>query len=92
MSDPPRGELPHDVEKAARCIHRVVWNEGYTKGRGPMHHAGGAYWPSRLLRIADSWERMAVAARICSAHMTSPERLEPPLADEATVVREATEK
>jgi hypothetical protein len=72
MVEPPRGELPPDVEKAARNIHRAVWSEDYVKGRGPMHYAGGPYWPDELLRLADCWERMAVGARICSAHMTAP--------------------
>lgn len=65
----PRGPLPPDVEKATRRIHRAVWRGSYRAGDGPMHYATGPYWPNELLRLADSWERMAVAARICSAHM-----------------------
>lgn len=68
QGDPPpmRGELPHEVQQAAHCIHTAVWREPYRPGKGPMHYAGGPYWRNELLRQADQWERMAKAARICA--------------------------
>jgi hypothetical protein len=68
MSDkaPPRGPLLPEVEAAARLIHRDVWGEPYRQGRGPMHYAGGPYWRGELLRLADLWEEMAEAARVCA--------------------------
>lgn len=64
--EPMRGELPADVVQAARIIHQAVWSEPYRPLRGPMHYAGGPYWRTELLRLADEWERMAAAARICA--------------------------
>lgn len=63
---PMRGELSPEVVKAARLIHREVWNSAYEPLHGPMHHAGGPYWREALLRQADRWERMAAAARVCA--------------------------
>jgi hypothetical protein len=65
--EPPRGPLAPDVEKAARMIHCEVWSGPYQPGRGPMHFAGGTYWHDELLRRADKWEAMAVAARVCAS-------------------------
>ncbi len=64
--EPPRGELPPEVVIAARTIDREVWGEVYRPGQGPMHHAGGPFWRSELLRRADQWERLAKSARICA--------------------------
>jgi hypothetical protein len=58
--------LTPEVERAAWTIHRDVWGCAYEPGRGPMHHAGGSYWHDELLRLADRWERMAAAARVCA--------------------------
>jgi hypothetical protein len=66
---PPRGPLPPDIAKAARLIHRRVWNDGYLAGEGPMHHAGGPYWHHELLRLADLWEKQAAAARLCATFL-----------------------
>lgn len=63
---PPREVLTPEVERATRLIHRDVWSGPYRPGRGPMHFAGGPYWHNELLRLADKWERMAVAARVCA--------------------------
>lgn len=68
QSDPPpmRGELPHEVQKAAHYISTAVWGEPYRPGKGPMHYAAGPYWRNELLRQANQWERMAKAARVCA--------------------------
>jgi hypothetical protein len=63
---PMRGELSPDVQAAARTVHREVWGQPYKPLEGPMHYAGGPYWRNELLRLADKWERMAVAARVCA--------------------------
>lgn len=63
---PMRGELPPEVEEAARLIHREVWKTAYSPLRGPMHFAGGHYWRDRLLSLAARWERLAKAARTCA--------------------------
>lgn len=63
---PARGELSAEVQAAARTIHREVWGESYRPLEGPMHYAGGPYWRDELRRLADKWERMAVAARVCA--------------------------
>lgn len=63
---PPRGPLSLEVEVAARTIHREVWGVSYRVGDGPMHHAGGGYWRAELLRLANRWERLAKAARVCA--------------------------
>ena len=73
MRHEPRGELPPDVEKATRQIHRAVWSEDYVPGRGSMHYATGPYWPDELLRLADLWERQAAAARVCSVYLSGAE-------------------
>lgn len=67
--EPPRGSFPPETEREINLIHLHVWGEPYKLGRGPMHHAGGSYWHNELLRLADSWERMAQAARICAEYL-----------------------
>lgn len=62
----PRGDLPPEVEAAARTISRAVWGNPYKPGEGSMHWAGGPYWGQELRRLANKWERMAVAARVCA--------------------------
>lgn len=64
---PPRGPLLTEVEAAARTISPAVWGGPYRPGEGVMHHAGGGYWRSYLLRRAARWEHLAAAARICAA-------------------------
>lgn len=63
---PLRGELPREVQIAARLISRDVWGERYRPLKGPMHYAGGPYWRNELLRRAGVWEQMAAAARCCA--------------------------
>lgn len=65
-ANPPRGTLCPRVTQAAITIHQEVWNEPYSVGSGPMHHAGGGYHRRELLRKADRWERLAAAARVCA--------------------------
>lgn len=67
--DPPRGELPADVVPAAGLISRMVWQQPYVPGQGPMHMAGGSYWHDELLRRANQWERLAAAARTCAEYL-----------------------
>lgn len=69
-----RSVLPPAVLDAARQIHREVWGERYREGQGPMHYASGTYWHHELLRLADRWERLAEAARVCAGHLPSNER------------------
>jgi hypothetical protein len=63
---PLRGDLPPDVLEAAYLIHPEVWRSNYVPGRGPMHYASGTWHSEHLRELADRWERMAAAARVCA--------------------------
>jgi hypothetical protein len=69
-----RRELPPAVLDAARQIHREVWGGTYREGQGPMHYASGTYWHRELHRLADRWERLAKAARVCASHLPATDR------------------
>lgn len=70
-ADPPpaRGELPPDVEKAARTVARDVWGEPYRPLRGVMHYGTGPAHAVHLRRAADQWESLAAAARVCADYL-----------------------
>ena len=65
----PRGPLPPEVEIAARTISRAVWHQPYVAKEGPMHYAGGPWHANNLRRLADHWERLAAAARVCADYL-----------------------
>lgn len=61
-----RGSLPPDVEHAARVVSQSAWGQPYTVGEGVMHYGGGPAHAKELRRKAATWERRAVAARLCA--------------------------
>lgn len=70
--------LSQDQQADARLIARVLPEMGkYIPGRGIFHYAAGRYWPARLRRFADLYEKAVPVLRRMADHMeTEPKRNE----------------
>lgn len=62
--------LTTDQQTDARLAARVLPGlDAYKPGRGIFHYATGPYWPARLRRFADLYEKAVPALRRLADHI-----------------------